>query len=153
MDFIDPILSTATEIYKLVQTVKANKKRCQRVSCRVRALADLVSSIKKRDMVQASDDVGKALKELSITLKSAKQLIEMYTSAKLMERILKSSSHEDEFISVNYRLDDAFQVLSGALQLEQGNALYQVFQLTSRVKADEADGKEDDAELKKCEGT
>ncbi|XP_034443289.1 mixed lineage kinase domain-like protein [Hippoglossus hippoglossus] len=149
MDFIDPILSIASEIYTLVETVKANKKRCHRVSHRVKALEELVRSIKKRDTVQAAADVGKALEELSITLKSAQQLIQKYTLANLMERILKSSSHGDEFNSVNERLNDAFQWLSGALQVEQGNAVYRVFELTSRVKADEVDGKEDDAELKK----
>ncbi|XP_069384020.1 mixed lineage kinase domain-like protein [Paralichthys olivaceus] len=149
MDFIDPILSIASQIYTLVENVKANKKRSRRVSCRVQALEELVRSIKKRDTVQASADVEKALRELSITLKSAKHLIQKYTLTNWMERILSSNSHGDEFNSVNERLNDAFQLLSGALQVEQGNALYQVFELTSRVKIDEADGKEDDAELKK----
>ena len=65
MDFIDPILSIASEIYTLVENVKANKKRCRRVSDRVKALEELVRSINKRDTVQASAVVGKALKELS----------------------------------------------------------------------------------------
>ncbi|XP_058501728.1 mixed lineage kinase domain-like protein [Solea solea] len=148
MDIIDPILSIASEIYTLVENVKANKKRCQRVSDRVRALEDLVRSIKERGTIQDSADVGQSLKELSITLKSAQHLIKKYTSANWMQRILKSSSHGDEFNSVNERLNDAFQVLSGALQVEHGNMLYQVFELSSRVKEDEVDGKADDAELK-----
>ncbi|XP_060932731.1 mixed lineage kinase domain-like protein [Limanda limanda] len=149
MDIIDPIVSIASEIYTLVEKVKANKKRSHRVYDRVKALMELVNSIKKRHTVQASDDVVKALEELTITLRSAQELIEKYTSANMMKRILKSNSHGDEFDSVNERLNDAFQVLSGALQLEQGNALYRVFELNSRVKADEVDGKEDDAELEK----
>ncbi|KAM7415290.1 hypothetical protein PAMA_019899 [Pampus argenteus] len=148
MDFIDPILSIASQIYTLVENVKANKKRCRRVSCRVKALDELVRSIKNREMLQTSADVEKALKELSITLGSAQDLIKKYTLANWIERILNSSSHGDEFSSVNERLDDAFQVLSGALQVEQGNMLYQVFEQTSRMKEDEVDGRADDAELK-----
>ncbi|XP_037622273.1 mixed lineage kinase domain-like protein isoform X2 [Sebastes umbrosus] len=147
MDVIDPILSIASEIYALVETVKANKKRSQRVCHRVKALDELLRSIKKREMGQTTADVKRALGELSLTLTSAKALIKKYTSATWVKRILKAGSHEDEFNSVNERLNDAFQVLSGALQVEQGNVLHQVFELTSREKEDDADRKEDNAEL------
>lgn len=151
MDLIEPILSLASQIYTLVETVKANKKRCRRVSDRVKALEDLVRSIQKREPGKTSDDVKKALEELSITLKSARELIKKYTLANWVERILNSSSHGDEFTSLNDRLNDAFQILSGALQVEQGNVLYRVFELTAREREDEVDGRDDDTELKKCE--
>ncbi|XP_051237873.1 mixed lineage kinase domain-like protein [Dicentrarchus labrax] len=147
MDFIEPILSIATEIYTLVENVKANKKRCQRVSERVKALVELVRSIKQRDKEQISADIKKPLEELCITLKSAQKLIEKYTKASWVKRVLNSGSHGDEFNSVNERLNDAFQVLSGALQVEQGNMLYKVFEFTSRQKQDEVDGRQDDKEL------
>ncbi len=153
MDFIDPILSIATQIYSLVETVKANKKRCQRVEKRVRALEELVRSIEQRQQGPPCADVEKSLQELSITLISAHELIRKYAVANWMERVLNSSSHGDEFNSVNERLNDAFQVLSGALQVEQGNLLYQVFELTSREREDELAGREDDKELKNCEQT
>lgn len=149
MDVIDPILSIASQIYTLVENVKANKKRCRRVAKRVRALEELVRSIKQRERGPPSADVDKPLRELSITLKSAQELIKTYTVANWVERILNSSSHGDEFTSVNERLNDAFQVLSGALQVEQGNLLHKVFELTSREKEDEVDGREDDTELRK----
>lgn len=152
MDIISDILSIASEINALVETVKANKKRCRRVCRRVKALEDLVTSIKERGQVQTTDDVERALKELSITLKSAQGLIETYASANWAKRILKSGSHGDEFNSVNERLNDAFQILSGALQVEQGNTLHQVFELASREKEDEVDGRADDMELQTCEG-
>ncbi|XP_075945819.1 mixed lineage kinase domain-like protein [Anarhichas minor] len=148
MDFIDPILSIASEIYALVEKVKANKKSSQRVCRRVKALDELVRSIKKREQGQTTADVEKALNELFFTLESAQALIEKYTLVTWVNRILKAGSHEEEFNSVNNRLNDAFQVLSGALQVEQSNVLHQVFELTSRQKEDEVDRKEDDAELK-----
>ncbi|XP_028288043.1 mixed lineage kinase domain-like protein [Parambassis ranga] len=149
MDFIDPILSIASEIYKLVENVKANKKRCHRVSQRVRGLEELVRSIQQRKKTQTSAEVEKALRELCITLESAQELIKKYTAANWLERILKSGNQEDEFSSVNERLNDAFQVLSGALQVEHGNALHKLFEQTSKEKEDEVDGRDDDAELKK----
>ncbi len=151
MDVIDPILSIASQIYTLVENVKANKKRCRRVAKRVRALEELVRSIRQREQGCLPADVDKPLRELSITLTSAQELIRRYTVANWVERILNSSNHGDEFISVNERLNDAFQVLSGALQVEQGNMLHKVFELTSREKEDEVDGREDDTELKKRE--
>uniref|UniRef100_A0A3P8T7X9 Mixed lineage kinase domain like pseudokinase n=1 Tax=Amphiprion percula TaxID=161767 RepID=A0A3P8T7X9_AMPPE len=150
MDYIDPILSFAKEIYALAERVKANKKRCHRVSLRVKALEELVRSIQKSEAVRTSVQVGNALKELSITLESAQKLIKKYASANMLERILNSNTHGDEFSSVNERLNDAFQILSGAQQVEHGNLLYRVFELTSREKEDVCDGKEDDKELQKC---
>ncbi|KAM3610014.1 uncharacterized protein V6R79_023878 [Siganus canaliculatus] len=149
MDFIEHILSIASEIYSLVETVKANKKRCRRVSCRVKALEELLRSIQQKETGKPSREVEKALTELSITLKSAEDLIKKYTQANWVERVLKSGSHGDEFNSVNERLNDAFQVLSGALQVQQGELLYRVFAQTSRDKEDEEDRREDDEELKK----
>ncbi|XP_034391523.1 mixed lineage kinase domain-like protein isoform X2 [Cyclopterus lumpus] len=149
MDFIEPILGIASEIYSLVEKVKANKKRSRRVCCRVKALDELVRSIKKREPGQTTAEVETALRELSFTLKSAKALIEKYTLAKWVKRFLNAGDHEDEFNSLNERLNDAFQVLSGALQLEQSAVLRQVFEMASREKEDEVDRKEDDAEMQK----
>ncbi|XP_068595797.1 mixed lineage kinase domain-like protein [Brachionichthys hirsutus] len=148
MDVIDPILFIASEIYTLVEKVKANKNRCLRVSQRVRALDDLVRSIKQRALGQTSADVERALKELCITLKSAQVFIAKFTLANWLERVLKSSNHGDKFSSINERLNDAFQVLSGSMQVQQGNMLYQVFELHSREREDEVDRKDDDTELK-----
>ncbi|XP_075884822.1 mixed lineage kinase domain-like protein [Nelusetta ayraudi] len=148
MDFIDPILSVASQIYSLVETVKANRKRCRRVCDRVRALEKLVRSIQKREPGQTSAEVTTALRELSLTLESARELVRKYTLANWMERVLKSGSHVDEFSSLNERLNDAFQVLSGALQVEQSKVLNKVFALTTRNLEDEQDGIEDDNQLK-----
>lgn len=151
MDFIDPILSVASQIYSLVETVKANRKRCRRVCDRVRALEKLVRSIQKREPGQTSAEVTTSLRELSLTLESARELVRKYTLANWMERVLKSGSHGDEFSSLNERLNDAFQVLSGALQVEQSKVLNKVFALTTRNLEDEQDGIEDDNQLKECE--
>uniref|UniRef100_A0A8C6TUY2 Mixed lineage kinase domain like pseudokinase n=1 Tax=Neogobius melanostomus TaxID=47308 RepID=A0A8C6TUY2_9GOBI len=146
MDFIDPILSTASAIYDLVENVKANKKRCRRVADRVKALEGLVKAVKDRKAVLKSVEVGTALSELSITLTSARDLIERYTQASWVQRVLKSGSHMDGFSTVNERLNDAFQALSGTLQVEQSDTIYQVFEMTQDV----VDGRDDEDELKRC---
>lgn len=147
MDVIDPILSLASQIYTLVENVKANKKRCRRVSDRVRALEKLVRSFRRREPGANSADVEQALRELRITLNSAQELIRKYTLSTWVERVLNTGRHGDEFSSVNERLNDAFQALSGAEQLQQGNLLSRVFELSSRQREDEVDRREDDTEL------
>ncbi|KAF3855373.1 hypothetical protein F7725_023428 [Dissostichus mawsoni] len=127
MDSIELIVSIASQIYSLVENVKANKKRCRRVCDRVKALEHLVKSIQQRKKGQTSADVERCLKELSFTLQSAKEVMEKYSGASLVKRVLKSGSHEDEFNSLNDRLDDAFQFLSGSLQVEQGNILLECY--------------------------
>uniref|UniRef100_I3JWZ4 Tyrosine-protein kinase catalytic domain-containing protein n=1 Tax=Oreochromis niloticus TaxID=8128 RepID=I3JWZ4_ORENI len=130
METVKPFFSAATNIYKLAKKVKANKKRCQRISVRVKAFEGVVKSI-----TEFSPQVEKALGELILTLDSAQKLIEKYTAANLVERILKSGSHGDEFDTVSERLNDAYQVLCVALQSEQRKMLYE----------------EDDTEMTKCE--
>lgn len=147
MDAVKPVLRLASEIYALVEKVKANKKRCRRVSDRVRALEKLVRSFSRREPGGNSAGVEQALRELSVTLASAQQLIKKYTLSNWVERVLSSRSHGDEFSSVNERLNDAFQVLVGAEQLQQGNLLARVFELSSRQREDEDDRREDDREL------
>lgn len=144
MDTLEPIWSTFSGIYTLAENVKANKKRCQRISVRVKALEDVVKSI-----TEFSPEVKKAVGELILTLESAQRLIEKYTAANLMERILKSGSHGEEFDTVSERLNDAYQALCLALQSEQSKMLYEVFR--QRETEDEMDGKEDDTEMTKCE--
>lgn len=148
MDYIEPILSIASEIYTLVEKVKANRERCQRLSCRVKALEKVIKETGKR---QPSGEVEQALRELHITLESAKNFIEKFTSANLMKRIVNSGNHEGEFDIFNERLSDAVQVLSVFLQVEQQNVLDQVFDQTTRQKEDAVDGRKDNEELKKCE--
>ncbi|KAJ4921855.1 hypothetical protein JOQ06_021678 [Pogonophryne albipinna] len=148
MDSIELIVSIASQIFSLVENVKANKKRCRRVCDRVKALEHLVKSIKQREKGQTSADVERCLKELSFTLQSAKEVMEKYSGESLVKRVLNLGSHEDEFSSLNDRLDDAFQILSGSLQVEQGNVLLKVFEKSTREKQDEMDRKQDDSELK-----
>ncbi|XP_033982799.1 mixed lineage kinase domain-like protein [Trematomus bernacchii] len=149
MDNIELIVSIASQIYSLMEKVKANKKRCHRVCDRVKALERLVESIlQQRKKGQTSADVERCLEELSITLQSAKEVMEKYCGASFMMRVLKSGSHEDEFNTLNDLLNDAFQVLSGSLQVEQGNVLLKGFEQSTREKEDEQDRKQDDRELK-----
>uniref|UniRef100_A0A3Q0SW49 Protein kinase domain-containing protein n=1 Tax=Amphilophus citrinellus TaxID=61819 RepID=A0A3Q0SW49_AMPCI len=143
MDIVEPILSTVSLIYNLAEKVKANRKRCKRISDRVKALEDIVKSI-----TNCSPELETALRELSLTLYSAQKLIEKYTAANLVERILKSGNHGDEFDTVSERLNDGYQVLCLALHLEQRERQCEREQ---REKEDEVDGKEDDMEMTKCE--
>ncbi|XP_063344884.1 LOW QUALITY PROTEIN: mixed lineage kinase domain-like protein [Pelmatolapia mariae] len=143
METVKSFFSAATNIYKLAKKVKANKKRCQRISVRVKAFEGGCGEVHHR----VSPQVEKALGELTLTLDSAQKLIEKYTAANLVERILKSGSHGEEFNTVSERHTDAYQVLCVALQSEQREMLYEVFK--QREKEDEMDGKEDDTEMTK----
>ncbi|KAL3044436.1 hypothetical protein OYC64_012846 [Pagothenia borchgrevinki] len=146
MESIELILSIASQIYSLVENVKANKKRCRRVCDRVKALESLVKSIQQRKKGQTSADLERCLKELYFTLQSAKEVMEKYCGESVMMQVLKSVSHKDEFNSLNDQLSDAFQVLSGSLLVEQGNILLKE---STREKEDKLDRKHDDRELKK----
>ncbi|XP_071316416.1 uncharacterized protein [Trachinotus anak] len=132
MDYVDQLLSVCQTIYQMVENTKANKERCQRVSRRVKALEELVLTIKQRGPGQISAPVDKALKDLSITLHSAKDLIMKYSQTNVVKSFLKSGNLEEKFYMVNERLTDNFHILSGTLQVEQGNILYKVYESVVR---------------------
>ncbi|KAK9516151.1 hypothetical protein VZT92_024104 [Zoarces viviparus] len=131
MDFVDPILSLCMGIYQMAENVKANKESCQRVADRVRTLEELVLTIKQRGPGQMSAVVENALKELCNTLALAKRVLIKYSQTKKVENFLKSRSHKDKFRELNNRLTESFQVLSGALQIEQVNMLHTVCEASS----------------------
>eukprot|EP00064_Thunnus_orientalis_P026164 superscaffoldBa00015578_g26648 len=127
MDTIEPILGLCKTILDLVEKTKTNKERCQRLAQRVKDLEELVLTIKQRRPGQMSDTVTNALKQLCITLESARELMRKYSQTTRFKSFLKSMSHEDKFCKVNERLTDTFQLLSGALQIEHGNILYELY--------------------------
>ncbi|XP_044050273.1 gibberellin-regulated protein 14-like [Siniperca chuatsi] len=137
MDNIEHILSICSTIYKMAENVKANKERCQRVAQRVKALEELVLTIKQRGPGQISATVENALREFCITVEGAKEIMMKYSKTKAVMSFLKSGSHEEKFCKVNERLNDNFQVLSGALQIEQGNILSKVYETVSGRRQDE----------------
>ncbi|XP_059190889.1 mixed lineage kinase domain-like protein [Centropristis striata] len=145
MDVIDPIMSLASEIYDLVERVKANKKRCHRLGTRVKGLERVVKSIRERKEIPKNVKVG--LKDLRTTLKSARSIVTKYTTSSWIKLVLKSGSYAEEFDYVNTGLNDAFQVLSGNLQVQLWEEVSHLFKESDREKEDEVDGREDDNEL------
>ncbi|KAM9753736.1 mixed lineage kinase domain-like protein [Menidia menidia] len=149
MDFIEPIVSVASKIYEMVENVKSNHQRCRRVAERVRGLEGLVISLKNSGAITKTPVLKDAIRDLSTTLRSAQKLIQTYTKKDWIDRFLKSGKYEDEFGSVNDRLDDAFQVLSGAQVVGLGEGLKELFEKSTREAQDRADEKEDEAELRR----
>ncbi|KAJ0029274.1 hypothetical protein NQD34_004271 [Periophthalmus magnuspinnatus] len=123
---IDLIVSLATTVIKMAMNVKANKERCQRVAKRVMSLQELVLKLKERDPQTISVLVRNALNELSAILVNARDTMRKYQQTNMVKSFVLNSAHEDKFLKINERLDDTFQVLSGALQIEQGDTLIKV---------------------------
>ncbi|XP_036808320.1 mixed lineage kinase domain-like protein [Oncorhynchus mykiss] len=147
MDIIKPILGIAKKLYSLCAEVKANKKRCQRLAQRVEVLADTVSMVK--GLGEDPAPVENSLHELKLTLENAQDIVEKYTSAKYMNRVLKAYKQGEEFESLTMRLYDSAQVLSLALQVDHREQLQQRFNEETRWREDKADREIDHLELQK----
>ncbi|XP_074490444.1 uncharacterized protein LOC141767098 [Sebastes fasciatus] len=124
MEYVGKILTLSKSIIWMVAEAKANKKRCRRLAERVKAMEELVESIKRRGSGQISTTTNRALWQLYMTLTTAEELVRKSTKTKFLNQ-LKCKS---EFNSVNESLNDIFQVLSGALQVEQGSVMLRMFQ-------------------------
>ncbi|KAM9470111.1 mixed lineage kinase domain-like protein [Clarias gariepinus] len=147
MDIIDPILSIAEKLSAVCDEVKANKKRCRRLVQRVSALVELVNAVKHNGLGKNPELVQRGLRELKVTLESAEQVLKKYASSSCLKRIVKAFDLGEEFGSLNERLNDAAQLLSLALQVEQRKRMEEVFKEDKRTKEDEDDRRYDCDEL------
>ncbi|XP_035985161.1 mixed lineage kinase domain-like protein [Fundulus heteroclitus] len=143
------IVSIASEIYKVVQKVKINKKTCERLRDRVKALEGLVSSIESMEAAQHSAEVKKSLEELNTTLNSAFKVMEIFTRTHWFKSLIKIRSYEEDFKLVNDRLHDNMQNLTTALELKQTHDIVELVKQAFRQRDDEEDRKEDAKELKR----
>uniref|UniRef100_A0A3B3H3N5 Protein kinase domain-containing protein n=1 Tax=Oryzias latipes TaxID=8090 RepID=A0A3B3H3N5_ORYLA len=147
MDFIDPILSIVKGIYEVVEQVKANEKRSRRICDRVAALEKIIRSIQSQKKVVETENVKNIIKDLADTLNATKNLLEKHADSNWMKRAIKKGYYEEEFNHVNDRLNDAFQALSLALNVEHEDAIRKVFDKVNQKMEDEEDKKKDEEEL------
>ena len=149
MDLIEAVSSRATSLCSDCKEVKGNKKQCQRLAERVKGLEEL---LKLKGAGQSSDAVEEALHDLCDlikTLQFAAEVVEKYTSDSFQEHMIKDYYDNTEFVNLNSRLYDAFYKLSQALQVDHEHKLHKLFNKASQQEEDEADRKEDHAELKR----
>lgn len=137
LGLVDLVCNLCTTIHSLVENMKANKESCQQLTQRVKALQDLVFTIKQRGPHQIPATVVNALRELGTTLAFAEVMIIKYSKTKGIKGLLKSNSYEGKFSKINERLTDNFQLLSGALQIEHGNILHKVYETVSGKRQNE----------------
>ncbi|KAK1804395.1 hypothetical protein P4O66_020424 [Electrophorus voltai] len=147
MDIIDPILGIAEKLYALCEEVKANKQRCRRLAKRVASLADVVRAVQCHGLGRQPELVQRGLQELKLTLEVAEKVVCKYTSSTYLRRIVKAHNLGDEFETLNERLNDAAQLLSLALQVEQREVIEKVFDNAKRKKEDIKDRTSDYEEL------
>lgn len=153
MDVIDPIITIAEKLHALCKEVKANKERCKRLDQRVAALVRVVRVVKVHGLGRHPELVKRGLSDLKGTLMSAQLVVKNFLSTSCLKRISKAFKLSEEFESLNMELDDAAQVLSLALQVDQRRQLEDVFQEVRRMTEDEEDRKADHLHLDKCEMT
>ncbi|XP_039664070.1 protein transport protein sec31-like [Perca fluviatilis] len=120
----DSVLNLCFTIFRTVEKVKVNRERCHQISDRVKSLERLVLTIKQKGPGQNSAMVEATLRELCVTLDSVATEMEKLAETSALKNALKSRSQEDKFWRMDRTLTDILHVLSGTLNIEQGNALY-----------------------------
>ncbi|XP_023701338.1 mixed lineage kinase domain-like protein isoform X2 [Paramormyrops kingsleyae] len=149
MDVIDPIITIAEKLHAMCKEVKANKERCKRLDQRVAALVHVVKIVKVHGLGPDPESVKKSLHDLKRTLMSAQHVVKNFLSTGCLKRIWKAFKLSEEFESLNMELNDAAQVLSLALQIDQRQRLENIFQEVRCMKEDAEDREVDDLDLEK----
>ncbi|TDH10007.1 hypothetical protein EPR50_G00092260 [Perca flavescens] len=118
----DSVLNLCFTIFRTVEKVKVNRERCHQISDRVKSLERLVLTIKQKGPGQNSATVEATLRDLCVTLDSVATEMEKLSKTNALKNALKPNQ-EDKFWRMDRTLTDIFHVLSGTLNIEQGNAL------------------------------
>lgn len=121
----------------MIWNQKANKDRHERLCQRVKALQDLVHTIKERGPAHIPNLILNALQELGTTLACAEVMIIKYSQAKGVKGLVKSKSFESKFLDMNQRLSENYFTLSGALQAEHREVLHRVHEIVSGRRPDQ----------------
>ncbi|XP_060893126.1 uncharacterized protein LOC132973597 [Labrus mixtus] len=124
---IENVFSLFKTIYCMAMNVKVNKERCRDIAERVRSIERLVLQIQQGDGGQISVSLQNALMDLCSTLESVKEWMEKFSKAKRFQSFIKSNSHEEKFNNMDKKLTQSFDLLSGALLIEQRDTLNRVY--------------------------
>lgn len=125
---VSELFGLCPTIIEMYDNMKDNDERCRRIADRVRALEGLVLTVKERGSGRNSGAVEKALKELHTILKHAEKLVSKFSKNNRLKQFMMSGSIGAKFSEVNQRLTENFQMLSGALQVEQSDILHKVYE-------------------------
>ncbi|CAL9695212.1 unnamed protein product [Knipowitschia caucasica] len=128
---LDLIMDMAKKVVSMVKNMKANKERCKRVAKRVQSLLPLLAKLNDMDPRQISEVVRNALKELSATLANAENIMQKFHNCNTVKSFVFSSTHEGKFQKINERLDDSFEILTGAIHIENYEKLDDVWKAVS----------------------
>ncbi|KAJ8366935.1 hypothetical protein AAFF_G00336550 [Aldrovandia affinis] len=148
MNPMDPIIAVVKMLYALFGEVKANGRRYGQLVQQVKALQGVVEAEKVKDLVgDAKPQQG--LKELRVTLESAKEVVKKYDSATFFSYVIKAYNLGKEFKLLNKQLNDAFQVLSLEVDLQghRKESLTSLFAEATRREEDKEDRGSDRPEL------
>ncbi|CAL1592063.1 unnamed protein product [Knipowitschia caucasica] len=128
---VDLVISLAKTVVAMGMNMKANKERCKRVAKRVQSLLPLLARLKEMNPRQISEVVDNALKELSATLVNAQNIMQKFRNCNTVKSFVFNNAHEEMFQKINERLDDSFQILTGAIHIENYEKLDDVWKAVS----------------------
>lgn len=134
---VDLVWNMCLTLRRMIGNLKANRDRHERLCQRVKALQDLILTIKERGPAHIPNPILNALQELRTTLACAEVMLIKYSQAKGVRGLVKSNSFESKFLDMNQRLNENYFTLSGALQVEHREVLHRVHEIVSGRRVDQ----------------
>lgn len=128
---LDLTMNMCERLHRMIGNMKGNKERSERLSQRVKALQNLVLTIKQSGPSHISEPILNALQELRTSLACAEVILIKYSQTKGIKSLVKSNGFESKFQDMNQRLNENYFTLSGALQAEHREVLHKVYQTVS----------------------
>uniref|UniRef100_H2YIU6 Uncharacterized protein n=1 Tax=Ciona savignyi TaxID=51511 RepID=H2YIU6_CIOSA len=146
LEIVACVFKVSTKIYATVDEVQANKKRCLRLSERIRCLVAPL-----RELVRQTDGDGAVYKESLIdlvrTLEEARQFLSTFVKEKSVLRrvhdVCYAKRVKEKFEFLNERLNSLVPALTFGLQVECQRTVQKTFSVETRLAEDTKDESND----------
>ncbi|XP_002737420.1 mixed lineage kinase domain-like protein [Saccoglossus kowalevskii] len=135
---VQAIFQVASEIYDIVQEVKANKERCQRFATRVRCLVEPLRGVRRLN--NADNAIyERALTQLEKCLREGKIFLVKFRDAGIIKKIWKREDYKSDFDNFNVRLDGLVSALSLGLEAATKARIDKMFEQQRKLNEDRMD--------------
>nr|XP_002122121.1 mixed lineage kinase domain-like protein [Ciona intestinalis] len=146
LEIVACVFKVSTKIYATVDEVQANKKRCLRLSERIRCLIAPLE-----ELVKQTEGGGAVYKEALIdlvrTLEEARQFLKTFIKGKSVLRRVQDVCYakrvKEKFEFLNDRLNSLVPALTFGLQVESRRCVQQTFSAEVRMTEDTKDESND----------
>ncbi|XP_036296921.1 mixed lineage kinase domain-like protein [Pipistrellus kuhlii] len=119
MNELRTVITLGQDVYKQCEMMRHCEGQCKRLRRRIHGLLQPLKKLQDQGAGHLSPEIIAALGNFQTALKEAQRKIDKFSDKSNLRKFLTSGKNKELFTDVNSRLNDVYQELSLALQVDQ----------------------------------